>query len=226
MTVPSTAIQVLVTLVLVIPGFVFQATRIRLVGRSLGDADLAGRILRAIVLSTIFALIYLFAIGPTIISEESPSDLILKNPRTSAFLGLVGAFLLPAAVAALPASPRIIGSAYAATGFKNTVLALAPSAWTRHDNRPAAWDVAFQTAEEGWYVRIKHSDGTWYAGYWGPSSWASTYPDPPTLFVETEHLVDDQGVIGDEVSGSKGTVIQCGDAILIELLESPPNPIH
>lgn len=58
MPIPSTTQQLLITLLLVIPGFVYQQVRIRFRGRLPSDIELTSRLLRAIATSTIFALAY------------------------------------------------------------------------------------------------------------------------------------------------------------------------
>lgn len=220
MSIPSTVTQLLATLLLVVPGFVFQAMRIRLIGRSPADVELAGRVLRAIVISTIFALAYLLVLGPAGADVVQRQEDALAHPRLAATMGLLGAFVIPTLVAAVFSFADIRKALKPHVGFRAKAAALMRvSAWTRYDPRPTAWDLAFETAEEGWYVRIKMADGSWFAGYWGASSWASTYPDPHSVFVEAEYQVDSTGKIGAEVTGTKGAVIQCGDAVLVELLK-------
>jgi len=49
--IPSTPAQLLTTLLLVLPGFVYQEVRIRLRGRAPGEQELTSRLLRAIAWS-------------------------------------------------------------------------------------------------------------------------------------------------------------------------------
>jgi len=113
--------------------------------------------------------------------------------------------VIPAAVAAFPSVRKALRSVGDVGGVRDRCRALLKlSTWTQYDTRPTAWDVAY---------------GTWFAGYWGEGAWASTFPDPPSLFVDIEYEVGDTGVIGHEVTGSRGSVIDCRDAVLVELLK-------
>jgi len=221
MTLPLTTAQLLSLLFLIVPGFVFQAVRIRLVGRSATDIDLGGRVLRAVVASTVFVLIYTVVVGAPVPLGISDYSATFEAPRKTALLGLLGGFVAPAACAVISVSTSIwspLSKWRADVAAWGWVSALRPDVGPRFDSRPTAWDVAFQRAEAGWFVRIKMADGSWYAGYWGPESWASTYPEQPSVFVETEYQVDEDGVIGDPVEKSEGSVIQCADAVVVELL--------
>jgi hypothetical protein len=211
MTIPSSLTQLLVTLVLVIPGFVYQGVRIRLVGRVPGDTELAGRVLRAIVASTLFALGYLFVLGPELIDTAQTRQEALDHPRRLALLGFCLAFVIPT-LAAIARHVR-----WSQQLLRHPIRGLRQEDWTRYDPRPSAWDVAFQEAGPG-FVRVRMRDGTWFAGYYGLNSYASSYPDPPNLFVEACFDIDDDGVILEQIINTRGAVIDCSDAVLVELL--------
>jgi hypothetical protein len=211
MTIPSTLTQLLVTLVLIVPGFVYQNVRIRVAGRTPADTELASRILRAIVASTVFALLYLLILGPEIIDTAQASRHTLDHPRRLALLGFCAAFAIPAL------SATVIHVRWSTALFKHPIQTMRDEGWSRYDPRPTAWDVAFQDASVG-FVRVRMRDGTWFAGYYGPNSYASSYPDPPNLFVEASFDIDDRGVIENQIVNTKGAVIDCTDAVLVELL--------
>lgn len=214
MSIPNSLAQILITLVLVVPGFVFQGVRIRLRGRTPGDTELTTRILSAIVLSTIFAFAYVVALGSTVADTAGLHARALQHPRMYALLGLGAAFVIPAATAYLftlvANSPRLAGAQQK----------LLTDQWTRIDPRPTAWDAAFSDIGEC-FVRVRTRDKTWYAGWFGGSSYASSWPDPRTLFVEVAYMVDSSGKIGEPVENSVGAFIDCADADYVELLQSP-----
>ena len=83
--------------------------------------------------------------------------------------------------------------------------------------RPSSWDVAFEGASIG-FVRVRMADGTWVAGYYGPNSYASSHPDARNLFLELAYEVDITGKIGDAITSSAGLVIDCTNALVVELL--------
>jgi hypothetical protein len=208
--IPTTVTQVLITLVLVIPGFVYQEARTRLHGRKPSDAELTSRLLRAIAASTIFALLYVVILGPYLSDLKKGQAAALAHPRFSALLALLGAFAIPMLVAFLLDLPRTRDAWR--HPFNSLRLML-----STYDPQPSAWDVAFARASKG-FVRVRMKDGTWFAGYFGQNSYASSFPDPRSLFVEFEYSIDQNGAIGDPIEGSVGSVIECTDAVLIELL--------
>src|SRR5689334_2173320 len=98
-SIPDSIAQVLVTLVLVIPGFVFQIVRIRMHGRTPADDEITTRILTAIAVSTIFALFYIVFLGSALTDSDDLQVQARLHPRSWAFLGLLAAFVVPSVVA-------------------------------------------------------------------------------------------------------------------------------
>lgn len=216
MAIPSSVTQLLVTLVLVVPGFVYQAVRIRIVGRRPGDTDLPTRVMRATVISTLFALCYLVILGPEITTAAQAQAQLAEHPRRFALLGLVAAFVLPTTSAVL-LNRNQIDLKLTIPFVLHPIKTLRAEEWTRYDPRPSAWDVAFEGAAVG-FVRVRMSDGTWVAGYYGPNSYASSHPDPRNLYLEMAYEVDNKGEIGKPITGTAGVVIDCTDAVVVELL--------
>lgn len=216
MAIPSSVTQLLVTLVLVVPGFVYQAVRIRIVGRRPGDTDLPTRVMRAIVISTLFALCYLVILGPEITTAAQAQAQLAEHPRRFALLGLVAAFVLPT-ISAVLLNRNQIDLKLTIPFVLHPIKTLRAEEWTRYDPRPSAWDVAFEGAAVG-FVRVRMSDGTWVAGYYGPNSYASSHPDPRNLYLEMAYEVDTKGEIGKPITGTAGVVIDCTDAVVVELL--------
>jgi hypothetical protein len=220
-TVPNSWTQLLVAVVLIVPGFVYQIVRIRLGGRVPADTELWTRVMNAFVGSAIFALGYLFILGSRLVQVGDARSEFEHHPRRAILFVFVGAIAVPALVAVLRRLPEIAGRVK--RGELEVQDLAFPSNWTRYDPRPTAWDVAFQQAKVG-FVRVRMEDGTWYAGFYGSESWSSSFPDPPSLFLELEYRVEDDGTIGDLVEGSAGSVIVCTHAVLVELIEPPTQP--
>lgn len=216
-TVPSTVTQLVVLLVLVVPGFVYQAVRIRIAGRKPGDTDLPTRVLEAIVISTAFALVYLIIFGPEIRTPADAQERFADSPRITAAVGVAAAFVIPS-ISAFVVNPKLRSSVPTALRRpRETYRHIRSGEWTRFDPRPSAWDVAFQEAGVG-FVRVRTADGTWIAGYYGPLSYASSHPDPRNLFLELGYHVESDGTIGEVITGSAGLVVDCSNALVVELL--------
>lgn len=213
MPIPSTAQQLLITLLLVIPGFVYQQVRIRFRGRLPADIDLSNRVLRAIATSTVFALMYVAVASFAFPSYDQARDWALAHPTLTTLAAFCAAFAVPAVVALSAASSR---------GQQLTAWTDAKLPATGYDTRPAAWDVAFQGIQPS-FVRVRMKDGTWFAGYFGTSSYASSYPDPRSLYLELSYRVKPDGTIEEPIEGSRGAAIDCTEAVLLEIIATP-NP--
>lgn len=216
--IPSSATQLLITLVLIVPGFVFLGVLVRLRGRTPADADLSSRLMRAIVASTVFALVYLAIAGPQIeaLANQNPDE-ALNHLQKYALLALLAAFVIPAVAAGLYYWISTWG--WLQDKFRDSWV---DQRWNRIDPRPSGWDVAFADLSPC-FVRVRMNDGGWYAGWFGKASYASSWPDPRSLYVEVSFHVDDNGTLGQAVENSNGAVIDCTDAVLVELLLPGPD---
>lgn len=208
--IPTNGTQLIITLVLVLPGFVYQETRIRLRGRRPSDVDATSRLLRAIAGSVMFAAVYAVVVGPALLDSDGALRTVEEHPRLSGIAAVLGAFGAPVLLAALPSVSPI-------KKFRECLAGKFEGKFTRYDPRPSAWDVAFQDAYES-FVRVRMKDGTWYAGYFGLNSYATSFPDERSVFVEVEYTVDPDGTIRDPVNGSVGSVIDCAEAVVVEFL--------
>lgn len=213
MVIPTSMQQLLITLVLVLPGFVYQEVRVRFRGRLPSDIELTSRLLRALATSTMFALVYIALATYWLADYPEARAWALIHPAGSAVIAFVAAFAAPAVVASLP---ELLGVRRRITQLQQNV-AWWPSWRSTWDPRPSGWDVAFQTTARG-FVRVKTKDGTWYAGYFGDNSYASSFPDSPSLYLERSYAVDANGAIGQPINNSRGAVINCSDVELVELL--------
>ena len=192
--IPSTPTQLLITLVLVLPGFVYQETRIRLRGRAPGEQELTGRLLRAIGLSLFFGLLYVAALGPAWLQDLGRAEWAVENARALALWALVLGLVVPVVVAHVP---NLLDS----SSIRDRLAGFRLSRWTRYDATPSAWDRAFRDAGPC-FVRVRMKDGTWFAGYYGMASYASSFPDPQSLFLESSFAVKPDGEIGDPIEGT------------------------
>ena len=168
------------------------------------------------MISTLFALAYLAVLGPEIASAAPGQAELAGHPRRFALLGLLAAFVLPA-FSAILLNRNQIDLKFDSSLAKHPIKTLRAEEWTRYDLRPSAWDVAFEGASVG-FVRVRMTDGTWVAGYYGPNSYASSHPDPRNLFLELAYEVDNNGEIGEPITSTAGVVVDCTNALVVELL--------
>jgi hypothetical protein len=99
--------------------------------------------------------------------------------------------------------------------------------WIRVDHPVrTSWDWAFSRGEPFYvFVHLKAKDENGKqvikAGYFGGSSYVSTYPQDPDLFIERLHSLKDDGTIGDPIPDSKGLFIRYSECERIEFLRDP-----
>lgn len=214
MSIPSTTTQLLILLLFVVPGFVYQVVRIYLRGKFPADVDFSTRIVTAIVTSAVFGLIYLAIAGDWLVEAANGQGWLIEHERRGALIALAAMFVIPAAAAFVDLSK---------TRIWKKVSDRAP-----YDGTPTAWDKAFQERREC-YVRILTANQKWVAGYYGSKSYASSFPEKHEIYLEWACEVDESGLLGQIIPDSHGLVVQCEDATLIEMLapgtpEAPETP--
>ena len=55
-------------------------------------------------------------------------------------------------------------------------------------------------------------------GYFGPNSYATTFPQPPEVYVEEVWRVDEEGRFVEKVDGTLGMVLRIADCDRLEFL--------
>ena len=128
-----------------------------------------------------------------------------------AFWGLLLVLALPWIAA------RLVFYAVTSSLYLKAAAALTERLHLRHqwDPTPSAWDFAFSERKEGW-VRVQSSDGAWMGGWFGSSSFASSFPDPREIYLEVGYAMDGQGSFTGDVSAPDGLYIRCDDARLVD----------
>lgn len=197
----------LIFLLFIVPGFVFQATRISARGRLPLDLELSTRIVRAVVTSGIFGLVYLVALGDVLLDAARGTGYAVSHPRLGGLIALLGGIVVPAGLALVP-EPR--------WAWIQSLRKRIPEV-AKYDFTPTAWDKVFQSAENC-FIRVLTKDDRWIAGYYGPSSYATSYPESHQLFLEKAFQVADDGTIGAQIEGSCGVIVDCTEIQLLQLL--------
>ena len=95
----------------------------------------------------------------------------------------------------------------------------------RFDPTPTAWDWAVDHGGTGdGFVRVLGKDGQWHGGLYRPSSFFSTFPESPAVFVQEAWQLDADGAFVRPQEGSRGAWIPCADASAVEFLDAVPDP--
>lgn len=85
---------------------------------------------------------------------------------------------------------------------------------------PTAWD-AFFDSREPCFVLITLKSGSKIGGYYGPGSYASSFPDVGELYLSAVYKVDAEGKFLDVVPDTKGLLIRKDEYNLIEFFNVP-----
>jgi len=215
-SVPNNSFQLVMLLAFLMPGSVYQFVRMRLRGPAPDDSSSLNRVLRALTFSaalvTSYALLTAIFAGRPVLElvehlQSGDRQAALEAAPPLAACALILLFVIPAGLAALVFYvPRWRGPKW-------------PS-WLRltYDPTPRAWDYAFNGISPT-YVRVLTNDGRYLGGWFGDQSFASSFPEPRELFIETAHQMSEDGGFGAEVEGSSGLYIRCDDIRVVEFVD-------
>jgi hypothetical protein len=206
MPLPSTVVQLLLVVVAVLPGITYQFVRERGRGPVPGEAETGHRILRALTASVVLDSLYFAVLGPRLAELLRPAGYPART-RDGALHALLLLFVLPALVATLVSwreRRRLRG---------------------RYRPTPTAWDHVFRDRGAS-FVRARLKDGTWVGGWYGGESYATSYPQPPELYLQSAWRMAPDGSFVGRVEGTSGLFVRAEDIDILELLEppSPPSP--
>lgn len=226
-TIPGTTLQLLILLLFVLPGSVYQTTRTRLRGPIPSDRDVTSKVLRALAVSTLLNSVYLAVLGDELL-EPARARSVADLERTvdlhvAGVWALVTLFVIPAALSVL---------VFWGSRWEWPKRLLSVSDETRHRWKwarsayhpvPRTWDFAFTDIEPG-YVRVLTGDGKWYGGWFGEQSLAASFPEEPSLFIEQPWDMTEHGDFRRKQESSRGTWVRCDDARVVELVSPWDKP--
>ena len=203
---PSTTQQLVILLLFVLPGTVYQAVLDQLRGPLASEHEPGNRALRALAASAVLDSVYAVIAGPPLLDLFSPSGRgimagLTARPREAGFVALTLLVLVPAALA------------YTEFAIRHR------RAVARFDSTPTAWDHLFRQCGSS-YVRVRARDGTWIGGWYGSKSFASGHPQPQDLFLQAEYQMNTDGTFGERLAGTAGVYIPATDITHLEILES------
>lgn len=204
---PSTVLQLVLVVLIVLPGTTYQFLRERWRGPVPGERELGERVLRAVVASLVLDAAYVIAAGPQLLAlvrGTNPRgwDGLAQHPRLAGLVGLLLFVVFPAIAAA------------AVSWWQRRKLS------ARFQRTPTAWDHAFRDRRPC-FVRARLADGTWVGGWYGPRSYATSYPHPGELFLQSAWQLNRDGSFAGPTSNSSGMYLRSADITMLELLDPP-----
>jgi hypothetical protein len=202
---PSTVVQLTLLVLVVLPGITYQFLREFWRGPVPGERNLGERVMRAIAASVVLDALYLIAFGPQLVRiargvGDDRWSYLTKEPRLVGLVGLALFVVTPAAAAA--------GVTYWQRRKLSTV---------RYRSTPTAWDQMFRQ-RGSCFVRMRLRDGAWVGGWFGKRSYATSYPHPAELYLESAWLMGSDGSFDRRIANSGGLFVRASDADVLEFL--------
>ena len=131
--------------------------------------------------------------------------------------GIVLFLLLIPAAAAWIINARYRKVLVSRRGKDKTVRKLA----TRNRPIPRAWDVMAYGAVTSRFVRIKTESGEYYGGWFGGTSYISTYPHERDIFIEAQWKMGVDGAFVEPIEDSLGLWVPLTDRCVVDWLLEP-----
>ncbi|HKP76698.1 MAG TPA: DUF6338 family protein [Longimicrobiaceae bacterium] len=85
---------------------------------------------------------------------------------------------------------------------------------------PTAWDFFFNRREPA-FVLVHLNSGALLAGYWGPDSYAGSFPNDGDIYLEAVYPVDKDGALGEPIPYTRGVLLQKQQYSYVELFSVP-----
>lgn len=202
---PTTVAQLTIVLLLILPGVTYQLVRERSRGLYPAHKDLGERIIRALTASAVLNTVYVIIGGDWAVN--------LIHDRNKGWLSGAASDYRFTAVTAL----ALLVVVPAAT-------ALGVSLWTGrrrsaiYDATPTAWDDAFKNRAHC-FVRVRLKSGQWVGGWYGDRSYASSYPQPADIYLQTAWDVSSEGFFRKPLEQSGGIYIRIDEIECLDFIE-------
>ncbi|MEU0166168.1 DUF6338 family protein [Streptomyces iakyrus] len=198
---PSSVTQLVLVVVALLPGVVYQFVRENRRGPVPGETDLGHRLLRALTASIVLDGLYFAVLGGELARLLRPES-FPERTREAALYALLLLFALPA-----------LGALALSWSERRRLRG-------RYRRTPTAWDHMFRD-RGGAFVRVRLKDGTWVGGWYGGKSYASSYPQGPELYLESSYRMAADGSFLARVESTRGLYVRGEDIDILELLAPP-----
>lgn len=177
---------------LALPGIVYATVRRWLRGELPEDRDFGLALARGIFFAITLSAIYFCVFGTWLFEGltfgSDGENIGIADPRA---VGLV--------VLAFYIGIPIVLSSLAQLQYIQWVALPKPWGWikrpaSRHGytSTPTAWDYAVRLRQHTW-IKVLRADGTWIGGWFTGGSFAATYPEPHTLYIDQQYVMTADG---------------------------------
>jgi hypothetical protein len=221
-SIPGTAYQLVVLLVLVMPGVVYSAVRSRLRGPTADDRDVGVRILRAMVVSAALDSLYGLILGPRLVTLAGSRN----GSQTLQGFALHTRELATWAFFLLFVVPTLLACVLHGVSWRRVDRwwRWSPRRQTGYHPTPTAWDYA-APRHGGCFVRIRLSDGRFVGGWLGENAFMATYPEARDIYIDSQWRLDHDGTFLHRLDGTLGLHVSLSSADVVEWLDAPSDPV-
>lgn len=211
---PDTGIGLLIILLALMPGFVYQTTLRGWRGPRPDELEVNIRILRGVAGSFVFASMYAAILSARLLrlaEAGEPTAQLLREIAITALL-LIG--VIPWALATV--RHFLTSSGW----WKKFSKWIGELKWIRREysRSISAWDHAFSENDSAGWIRVLLNDGTYLAGWRSGRSLASIYPAPHEIFLDIGYELDASGKFTENVSAPSGLWVRCDDIRAVEFI--------
>lgn len=213
---PTTVQQILLLVLFVMPGVVYQTVRGRLRGPAPDNREATFRVLRAIAVSAALDLAYIAVFTNIIVQAATVPGNLQQSARQLALLAFGCTILIPVVLA----SAAHFISVWRQRGFKRSFTDF----W-QYNATPTAWDWFGNSWTTG-YVRVLTKEGKWVGGRIDANSYVSSHPEPRDIYIGLAYELDKSGNFMDPVSDGRASMwVRCDDVQLVQFIGDQPGPI-
>jgi hypothetical protein len=210
----ATVPALIIALLFVLPGVVYQTVRTRLQGPHADEQDNTSRLMRALTVSTVLIGVYTVVAGPALLNLTDGTETdafagIRANSRSVALLGLALFLAVPAGLALI----------------EDWIIRRKERDQARYDPTPTAWQWAAKRAfNRPGFVRVLTEKDVWVGGYYADKSHATGFPHPPALFIQRGYYMSDDGAFLAPKPASRGVWVRCDNATVVEFMDNNSDP--
>lgn len=199
MEVPTSGFTVAALIVLALPGIVYAGIRRWLRGELHEDRNFGVALARGVVLSILFAISYLLiSDGSFPVELDAEGNVIVHDWKAMGLIVLVFFIGMPAGLA-LTILHRDIR--WVAFEVRWLCWLRYPIPASGHETVATAWDFAVRKNQAAW-VRICRGNKEWVGGWVTRGSYSTTYPDAPSIYIDQQFVMLEDGQIGEPLLGT------------------------
>lgn len=212
MGIPEGSFAVAAFVVFALPGLIYAAVRRWSRGEQSEDRDFGMSVARGVIYSLALSGVYLLLFGEhlfTGLKGGADADTIaFADVRMVAWVILVLYIVVPGVIAVILNSRHIVWEPVGKLSWIRF-----PRSRYGYSSTPSAWDHAARRNQNAW-VKIRRADGKWVGGWVTKGSFVTTYPEKPSIYIDKQFAMKDDGNFGPEVAAT-GVFITIGDGDIV-----------